>query len=62
MRIYVRVFSIYYGNLSPTGEGDDYIPEKCYVDKTFIGSPRVGNFQENKTTKLVIKAEKNLFP
>ena len=25
-------------------------------------SPRVGNFQENKTTKLVIKAEKNLFP
>lgn len=58
----MRVFSICYGNLSPTGDGDDYIPKKCYVDKTLIGSPRVGNFQENKTTKLVIKAEKNLFP
>ena len=44
MRIYVSVFSICYANLSPTGGGDDYIPEKCYVDKTLIGESKGREF------------------
>lgn len=39
-------------NLSPTGGGDGYVPEKCHVDKTFTGKFKDREFTREWNNKI----------